>query len=93
MFPLKLTYTEEHLASQLKSDGSTSDQFKTSFIKTHNSLGRRDAPKTTTASLIKPKYTCVTCSEPCMNGDRKVHTEKTGHQFCEWSSPFIDGSA
>ncbi|KAL4791199.1 hypothetical protein BDV19DRAFT_313846 [Aspergillus venezuelensis] len=70
----------EHLASQLQNDGSASNEFRTSFIRTHNALGRRDA-KTSPPSLLKPKYTCLTCSEPCMNGDRKAHTEKTGHSF------------
>ncbi|CEN59638.1 Putative Ubiquitin C-terminal hydrolase Ubp8 [Aspergillus calidoustus] len=72
----------EHLASVLMQDGVVNNQFKTSFIKTHNSLGRRDASsKTASSGLLKPRYTCVTCSEPFMNGDRRIHTEKTGHQF------------
>ncbi|KAL6239112.1 hypothetical protein BDW75DRAFT_199647 [Aspergillus navahoensis] len=71
----------EHLASQLMHEGPASSQFKTSFIKTHNALGRRDVFHSHPSSVLKPKYTCLTCSEPCMNGDRKAHTERTGHQF------------
>lgn len=32
---------------------------------------------------LKPMYICVDCSEKHSNGDRKVHTEKTSHIFCE----------
>ncbi|KAL3428836.1 hypothetical protein BDV09DRAFT_181414 [Aspergillus tetrazonus] len=71
----------EHLASQLMHDSAASNQFKSSFIKTHNALGRRDIFNSNPSSYLKPKYTCLTCSEPCMNGDRKAHTENTGHQF------------
>ncbi|KAB8079422.1 ubiquitin carboxyl-terminal hydrolase [Aspergillus leporis] len=79
----------EHLATQLSQDGGAGDQFKTSFIKTHNSLSNRarsgDLPTTQnglrTISFLKPRYMCLTCSDAFVNGDREAHTEKTGHQF------------
>ncbi|KAL3479476.1 hypothetical protein BJX99DRAFT_71307 [Aspergillus californicus] len=74
-------YGCEHLAFILKEDDYNSNQFRTSFIKAHNSMGRHDTSKAAPYSLLKPKYNCVTCSEPCMNGDRKIHSEKTGHHF------------
>lgn len=78
----------EHLAVQLSQDGSASDQFKAYFIKSHNSLAPRksgDLPATQnslrTTSFLKPKYMCLNCSGSFTIGDRKAHTEKTGHQF------------
>ncbi|KAF7591377.1 hypothetical protein BBP40_001603 [Aspergillus hancockii] len=72
----------EHLATQLSQDGGVGDQFKTSFIKTHKALSARPrSGDLRTTSFLKPKYICLTCSESFMNGDRKSHTEKTGHQF------------
>ncbi|KAH8435032.1 putative ubiquitin C-terminal hydrolase Ubp8 [Aspergillus melleus] len=80
----------EHLATQLAHAGSTANQFKNSFLKTHNAL----APHPITAemigknntssraySLLRPKYTCLTCSEACTPSSRNKHTEKTGHSF------------
>ncbi|OJJ49168.1 hypothetical protein ASPZODRAFT_1411344 [Penicilliopsis zonata CBS 506.65] len=78
-------YGCEHLAAVLKGDETTAGQFKDRFMKIHKSLEPQlknvtaSAPKT--AFVLKPKYTCLACSEPCVNGDRKIHTEKTGHQF------------
>ncbi|KNG83968.1 ubiquitin carboxyl-terminal hydrolase [Aspergillus nomiae NRRL 13137] len=79
----------EHLTAQLSQDGGAGDQFRASFIKTHNALAPRSKSgesATTqkglrTTSFLKPKYMCLTCSDPFINGDRKAHTEKTGHQF------------
>lgn len=34
-------------------------------------------------SLLRPKYTCLTCSEAFAPSGRKKHTEKTGHSFCK----------
>jgi hypothetical protein len=34
-----------------------------------------------TASLLRPKYTCLTCSEVCAPANRQAHTKETGHQF------------
>ncbi|RAL03790.1 putative ubiquitin C-terminal hydrolase Ubp8 [Aspergillus ibericus CBS 121593] len=98
----------EHLAAQLGQDGSTSEQFKSAFIKTHNALS--NFPRSTDLSVkqstrlkakgfLKPKYTCLTCSEAISMADRKAHTEKTSHQFymdsrgrtlyCEACSDFV----
>lgn len=38
-----------------------------------------------TVASLKPKYHCVTCSEVCLNTERKAHTKKTGHTFCEYT--------
>ncbi|PWY88442.1 ubiquitin carboxyl-terminal hydrolase [Aspergillus heteromorphus CBS 117.55] len=78
----------EHLGALLKQDGGTAEQFKSAFIKTHNALGA--FPKSTETAkngrlrakgFLKPKYTCLTCSETMALGDRKAHSEKTDHQF------------
>ncbi|EAL89111.2 ubiquitin C-terminal hydrolase Ubp8, putative [Aspergillus fumigatus A1163] len=87
----------EHLAAILTQSGNTAEQFKSSFLKTHNALAPRplplfpkpltvdDLPKQKgglrTASLLRPKYTCLTCSEVCAPADRPAHTKETGHQF------------
>ncbi|OJJ40307.1 hypothetical protein ASPWEDRAFT_166387 [Aspergillus wentii DTO 134E9] len=83
-------YGCEHLATILSQDENTAGQFKSSFIKTHHKLAPQTTPSSGTSqqkpglhysSLLKPKYTCLTCSEACVNGDRKTHTQKTGHRF------------
>ncbi|PYH46855.1 putative ubiquitin C-terminal hydrolase Ubp8 [Aspergillus saccharolyticus JOP 1030-1] len=80
----------EHLATQLGQDASTADQFKSSFIKAHNSLAVLPKPMDGLAKqngrlkvngFLKPKYICLTCSEMCLMGDRQAHTNKTGHSF------------
>ncbi|KKK13802.1 hypothetical protein P175DRAFT_0511588 [Aspergillus ochraceoroseus IBT 24754] len=75
----------EHLASKLTNDGPASDQFKKSFLNANNALGRTNldgsSTKIISSRFLKPKYTCVACSEVFMNGDRKAHADKTGHQF------------
>ncbi|KAF4234482.1 hypothetical protein CNMCM6805_008583 [Aspergillus fumigatiaffinis] len=87
----------EHLAAILTQSGNTAEQFKSSFLKTHNALAPRplplfpkpltvdDLPKQKgglrTASLLRPKYTCLTCSEVCAPADRPAHTKETGHHF------------
>lgn len=38
-----------------------------------------------TVASLKPKYHCLTCSEVCLNTERKAHTKKTGHVFCEYT--------
>jgi hypothetical protein len=89
----------EHLAAILTQSGNTAEQFKSSFLKTHNALAPRplplfpkpltvdDLPKQKgglrTASLLRPKYTCLTCSEVCAPADRPAHTKETGHHFCK----------
>ncbi|OGM50094.1 ubiquitin carboxyl-terminal hydrolase [Aspergillus bombycis] len=79
----------EHLTAQLSQDGGAGDQFRASFIKTHNALAprSRSGESATTqkglraTTFLKPKYMCLTCSDVFVNGDRKAHTDKTGHQF------------
>ncbi|KAG2418063.1 hypothetical protein HFD88_001163 [Aspergillus terreus] len=80
----------EHLAAQLQNQGGAADQFKSAFIKTHNSLAPnpRSAESLSKqnagfriANILKPKYACLTCSESFLNSGRKAHTEKSGHQF------------
>ncbi|EAW06899.1 putative ubiquitin C-terminal hydrolase Ubp8 [Aspergillus clavatus NRRL 1] len=80
----------EHLASILAQDGNTANQFKSSFIKTHKALApQRIATEDLAkqkgglrpASLLRPKYTCLTCSEACVPAKRETHTGETGHQF------------
>ncbi|KAF7125194.1 hypothetical protein CNMCM5793_001303 [Aspergillus hiratsukae] len=91
----------EHLAAILTQSGNTADQFKSSFLKTHAALAPRPLalfPKPPTAddfpkqkgslrpaSLLRPKYTCLTCSEVCAPANRQAHTKETGHQF--WDVP------
>ncbi|GAB1194865.1 hypothetical protein APSETT444_004116 [Aspergillus pseudonomiae] len=90
----------EHLTAQLSQDGGAGDQFRASFIKTHNALAPRSKSgesATTqkglrTTSFLKPKYMCLTCSDPFINGDRKAHTEKTGHQFFAQKRRFSESS-
>ncbi|BDD55625.1 hypothetical protein MAP00_001119 [Monascus purpureus] len=74
----------EHLAALMLNE-KAAGQFKGDFMKTHNLLTRSPKPVESlllqSMDLLRPKYVCLTCSEPCVNGDRKTHTEKTGHQF------------
>lgn len=86
---------KEHLAAQLQNQGGAADQFKSAFIKTHNSLAPnpRSAESLSKqnagfriANILKPKYACLTCSESFLNSGRKAHTEKSGHQFCKFVS-------
>ncbi|KAE8150426.1 ubiquitin carboxyl-terminal hydrolase [Aspergillus avenaceus] len=77
----------EHIATQITQEGGAGDQFKTSFIKTHNALAPHTKGALTaqngvhTTGFLKPKYMCLGCSEVFTNGDRKTHAEKTGHRF------------
>lgn len=86
---------KEHLAAQLQNQGGAADQFKSAFIKTHNSLAPnpRSAESLSKqnagfriANILKPKYACLTCSESFLSSGRKAHTEKSGHQFCKFVS-------
>lgn len=79
----------EHLATILQ-DQQTAGQFKIAFRKQYEALAPYTKPEgvavqTTglrTVASLKPKYHCVTCSEVCLNTERKAHTKKTGHVFC-----------
>lgn len=81
-------YGCEHLAAVLK-DQQTAGQFKTGFRKHYDSLAPFTKPETAgvpasglrTVATLKPKYHCLTCSEACLNTERKAHTKKTGHAF------------
>lgn len=84
----KLTLPE-HLATVLQ-DQQTAGQFKVAFRKHYESLAPYTKPEAVavqttglrTVASLKPKYHCVTCSEVCLNDERKAHTKKTGHVFC-----------
>lgn len=83
---------QEHLAALMLNE-KAAGQFKGDFMKTHNLLTRSPKPVESlllqSMDLLRPKYVCLTCSEPCVNGDRKTHTEKTGHQFCKYRYTII----
>lgn len=79
----------EHLAAVL-TDQQTAGQFKNGFRKHFESLAPYTKPDAVavqitglrTVASLKPKYHCLTCSETCLNTERKAHTKKTGHVFC-----------
>lgn len=81
---------KEHLATVMKG-GQTAGQFKESFIKANRALAPLgDSPaallppksRFQSSALLRPRYICLSCSEPCFSNERRAHTEKTGHQFC-----------
>lgn len=84
--------SKEHLSVVLKDDGRGSN-FIVSYMKQAASRMSRNNRKHDGANGIKasmsqrlslkPVYICVDCSEKNSNGDRQVHSEKTGHQFCK----------
>lgn len=84
-----LTHSIEHLALILK-DAQTASQFRNGFRKHHDSLAPMTKPEAVaiqtsglrTVASLKPKYHCLSCSEICLNSERKAHTKKTGHGFC-----------
>jgi ubiquitin carboxyl-terminal hydrolase 22/27/51 len=81
-------YGCEHLALILK-DTQTAGQFRNGFRKHHDSLAPMTKPEAVaiqtsglrTVASLKPKYHCLSCSETCLNSERKAHTKKTGHLF------------
>ncbi|KAJ5156305.1 hypothetical protein N7492_009108 [Penicillium capsulatum] len=81
-------YGCEHLAAVLKND-PTAGQFKSGFRKHYESLAPYTKPEAAavqttglrTVASLKPKYHCLTCSEVCLNTERKAHTKKMGHVF------------
>ncbi|RAO68887.1 uncharacterized protein BHQ10_004899 [Talaromyces amestolkiae] len=83
-------YGCEHLSVVLKDD-SRGSNFIVSYMKqaamrmTKNNR-KHDGANGIKASMsqrlsLKPVYICIDCSEKHTNGNRKVHSEKTGHQF------------
>lgn len=89
LFGIKLTRVE-HLAAVLGQNHETAGQFKASFMKAHQELAPRGSPigdfstKKTAASLLRPKYSCLTCPEKLVTEERKAHMRKTGHIFCKY---------
>ncbi|THC91464.1 hypothetical protein EYZ11_009072 [Aspergillus tanneri] len=92
----------EHLATQLTPAGTTADQFKSAFIKTHNALSPRPKPtelpskqsaSVRASALLRPKYTCLTCAEMCTDVGRKAHAQQTGHSFFAQKRRFSESSA
>jgi hypothetical protein len=83
----------EHLATILQ-DQSTAGQFKNGYRKQFEALAPYTKPETAavptsglrTVATLKPKYHCLSCTEVCLNSERKAHTKKTGHVFCKYSS-------
>jgi hypothetical protein len=86
----------EHLAAVLR-DQQTAGQFKSGFRKRYDSLAPYTKPEAVavqasglrTVATLKPKYHCLSCSETCLNSERKAHTKKTGHVFC--TIPIVAG--
>ena len=93
---LKRTYlrltSKEHLSVVLKDDSRGSDfiisYMKQAAMRMSKNNRKHDGANGIKASMsqrlsLKPVYICVDCSEKHTNGDRQVHSEKTGHQFCK----------
>ena len=93
---LKRTYlrltSKEHLSVVLKDDGRGSNfivsYMKQAALRMSKNNRKHDGANGIKASMsqrlsLKPVYICVDCSEKHTNGDRQVHSEKTGHQFCK----------
>ncbi|KAJ5905164.1 uncharacterized protein N7473_002080 [Penicillium subrubescens] len=78
----------EHLATIMQ-DQSTAGQFKNGYRKQFEALAPYTKPETAavptsglrTVATLKPKYHCLSCTEVCLNSERKAHTKKTGHVF------------
>ncbi|KAM0120796.1 hypothetical protein ACP6JC_002600 [Aspergillus fumigatus] len=72
----------EHLAAILTQSGNTAEQFKSSFLKTHNALAPRPLPlfpkPLTVDDLPKQKGGLRTAS---LLRPKPAHTKETGHQF------------